>query len=141
MQTLNRSLAGLAALACAFALGISPASAQDQEEAQAVPQCTAEVAPAQIEAGAPAVQLTVVLSEPVGEVTGLEAPESGISVAAAGDLPRTEMAAETAPAPITLADQGNAWNIWLNTTQATPGTHEVTFTGTEGTCQAQITVG
>jgi hypothetical protein len=138
MQTLSRSLAGLAALACVFAVGISPVSAQEQD---AAPQCTAEVAPAQIEAGAPAVQLTVALSEDVGEITGLEAPESGISVAAPGDLPRTEMAAETAPQPIALADQGNAWTIWLNTTQAAPGTHEVTFTGTDGTCQAQVTVG
>ncbi len=140
MQTLSRSLAGLAALACVFALGISPVSAQEPE-AEAAPQCTAEVAPAQIEAGAPAVQLTVALSEDVGEVTGVEAPEAGISVAAPGDLPRTDMAAETAPQPIAMADQGNAWTIWLNTTQATPGTHEVTFTGTDGTCQAQITVG
>lgn len=138
MQPLSRSVAGLSALACAFALGFSPASAQ---EPAAAPQCSAEVAPAQIEAGAPAVQLTVVLSEDVGEITGLEAPQSGLSVAAPGDLPRTDMAAETRPEPIKMADQGNAWTIWLNTTQAQSGTHEVAFTASEGACRAQITVG
>lgn len=138
MHTLNRSIAGLASIACAVALGFSPASAQEQE---APAQCTAQLAPAQIEAGAPAVQLTVVLSEQVGEVNGLEAPGSGIALAQPGDLPRTEMAAEEAPQPIKLDEQGNSWTIWLNTTEATPGTHDVTFTAAEGQCRAQITVG
>lgn len=138
MQPLSRSMAGLSTLAFAFALGFSPVTAQEPE---AAPQCTAEVAPAQIEAGAPAVQLTVVLSEDVGEITGLEAPQSGLAVATPGDLPRTDMAADARPEPIKLAEQGNAWTVWLNTTEAQSGTHEVAFTASEGTCRAQITVG
>jgi hypothetical protein len=137
MCTLRRSVAGLMSLAFAITLGAAPASAQAPSLSGG--QCTAELAPAQVQSGQTAVSVTAVLSEQVGEVTGLEAPESGITVAAPEDLPRTEMAAEERPQPINLAE-GNAWTIWINTSQAAPGTYDVTFTGSEGTCQGQLTV-
>lgn len=137
MQTLSRSVAGLATLALALAIGTSQASAQEPTLEPA--QCTAELAPAQVQGGEAAVALTVVLSEQVGEVTGLEAADSGITVASPGDVGRTEMAAEERPQPIDLAE-GNTWTIWVNTSQATPGTYDVTFTGSEGECQGQLTV-
>lgn len=101
----------------------------------------AETAPAQIEAGAPAVELTVALSENVGEVTGSAGAESGITIASPGDLPRTDIAAEESPQPIKMSEAGNSWTLGVSTAQATPGTHEVTLTGTAGDCRAQITVG
>lgn len=137
MSTLSRNFASLMGLAFAIAIGTAPASAQ--EPALSGGQCTAELAPAQVQSGEAAVSVTAVLSEQVGEVTGLEAAESGITIASPSDLPRTEMAAEESPQPINLAE-GNSWTIWINTSQAAPGTYDVTFTGSEGTCQGQLTV-
>lgn len=137
MYTLSRSVAGLMSLAFAIAIGTAPASAQ--EPSLSGGQCTAELAPAQVQSGEAAVSVTAVLSEQVGEVTGVEAPGSGVAIAAPEDLPRTEMAAEERPRPINLTE-GNSWTIWLDTSQAAPGTYEVTFTGSEGSCQGQLTV-
>jgi hypothetical protein len=104
-------------------------------------ECTAEVTPAQIEAGAPAVQLTVAMSTDVGEVERLEAQGSGIAVASPRDLPRIELAAGETPAPITMvASEENTWNVWVTTDAAEPGTHRVTFIGSEGRCSADLTV-
>ena len=141
MSKLTHSLAGALALTIAFAPQALGAQEQQQEMER---QCTAEVAPEAIQAGAPAVRLIAALSQTIGPVSGLEAPEaSGISLASPEDLPRSEMAnegEESAPSPIELTGEQNRLTVWLNTEEANPGTHTVTFKGEAGTCQAQVTV-
>jgi hypothetical protein len=106
MQTLTRILGGGLAVATALIalpLGLSAQDAPSTPDAQSAQVCTAQVVtPAEIEAGAPAVQLTVAMSADVGEVESLEAESGGIAVASPQDLPRIELAADQAPAPITL---------------------------------------
>lgn len=149
MQTLTRILGGGLAVATALValpLGLSAQDAPITPDAPAAPSaqvCTAQVTPAEIEAGAPAVQLTVAMSAAVGEVESLEAHSGGIAVASPQDLPRIELAADEAPAPITLdaeADEDNTWKVWVTTNEAEPGTHQVTFIGSEGRCTADVTV-
>lgn len=131
MQTLARSTAVLA-LAAAIA---TPISLRAQE-------CTATITPAQVQAGQQAVRLNVRFSEDVGDLTRLQAADSGITVAEAGDLPRTDLAANApAPRPIAMAEgQQNTWTVYVNTEDARPGSHRVTFVGAEGGCTAQLTV-
>jgi len=125
-------------LALPFALAPQTAQAQDIEEPQA---CTVEVMSGEIAAGEAAVPLMASLSESVGAVSGIEAGESGISISAPEDLPRTEMAAETdTRTPIEMADVGNSLTLWLNTTGAAPGTHEIVIQGELGQCTATVTV-
>jgi len=139
MHTLTRNVALTAMVAL---LGL-PASVNAQDEQDLDPQqCTAEISPMELEAGSNAVPLTVTLSEDVGDVTGVESSDSGISVASPQDLARVDMAAEEEQSePITMSDeQENTWTIWLNTTMAEAGTYEVTFVGSEGDCSAEVTV-
>lgn len=132
MRTLARALGSMLAVA-AVMIG-SPLDVGAQE-------CTAEVLPAQIDGGANAVRLTVSMSSAVGEVAGLEAPsDSGIEVASPRDLPRSELAAGAPQAPITAGPRANSWIVWVNTSEARPGTHALTFVGSEGRCTASVTV-
>ena len=138
--TPRRSLAASAALALSIAL--VPGALNAQEAAEQA-ECTAEVSPAQVQAGQKAVQVTAALSSPIGSGVALEAPaESGIALASPADVPKSEMAAEgETPRPIELtAEGGGQVTIWLNTENAERGTHEVTLKGGEKACTAQITV-
>lgn len=135
MRTLFKNLLASSAT---LALAIVPGALSAQEA-----QCTAEVNPAEIEAGQKAVQVTVALSAPAAASVELAAPaESGLSLAAPADIPRSEMAAEEeAPQPIELAAEGgNQVTLWLNTENAEPGTHEFTLEGGENACTGQITI-
>ena len=141
MQTLTKT--GLSALALVAALAIVPAdiTAQDQP-LDAQQQCTAEIQPQQVAAGSNAVPVTITVSEPIGPVTGVNVDEeSGISLAAASDLPRTEMAAgEEQPQPIRMGEGENTWIVWLNLAEAQEGSHELSFTSTQGECTANLEV-
>jgi hypothetical protein len=118
----------------AAALVASPLDLRAQE-------CTATITPAQVQAGQQAVRLNVSFSEEVGELTRLQAADSGIMLAEARDLPRTDLAANApAPRPIAMGEQRNTWTVYVNTEDARPGAHRVTFVGAEGGCTAQITV-
>jgi hypothetical protein len=144
MQTFTRILGALAVTAAVVGMpgdltAQVPAS-QVIPTAPAAPPCTAEVLPAEIAAGTNAVRLTVALSADVGEVGSMEAAEaSGVAVAAPNDLPRIPLATE-APQPIAAGEGDNTWTVWVNTSDADPGTHEVTFVGPEGRCTADLTV-
>lgn len=140
MQTLTKT--GLSALALMTALAVVPADVIAQDQPLEGPQCTAEVQPQQVAAGSNAVPVTITVSEPIGQVTGVNvAEDSGISLAAASDLPRTEMAAgEEQPQPIRMGEGENTWIVWLNLANAQEGTHELTFTSTQGECTANLEV-
>lgn len=141
MQTLTKT--GLSALALVAALAIVPADITAQDQPLDAPAaCTAEVQPQQVAAGSNAVPVTVTVSEPIGPVTGVNAAEdSGIQLATAADLPRTEMAAgEEQPQPIRMGEGENTWIVWLNLAEAQPGSHELTFTSTQGECTADLEV-
>ena len=132
MQTLTRSTAVLGLAAALVAL---PVDLRAQE-------CTATITPAQVQAGQQAVRLNVRFSEDVGELNRLQAADSGIALAEAGDLPRTNLAANApAPRPIAMAEgQDNTWTVFVNTEDARPGSHRITFVAAEGGCTAQLTV-
>lgn len=132
MQTLTRSMAALA-LGAAFVA--TPLDLRAQE-------CTATITPAQVQAGQQAVRLNVSFSEGVGELTRLQAADSGIQLAEAGDLPRTDLAANApAPRPIAMAQgQDDTWTVYVNTEDARPGSHRITFVAAEGGCSAQLNV-
>jgi hypothetical protein len=132
MQTLARSMAVLT-LGAAFVA--TPLDLRAQE-------CTATITPAQVQAGQQAVRLNVSFSEDVGELTRLQAADSGIALAEAGDLPRTDLAANApAPRPIAMAQgQEDTWTVYVNTEDARPGSHRITFVAAEGGCTAQLNV-
>jgi hypothetical protein len=110
--------------------------------AEAQAQCSASVSPEQVAAGESAVAVTITVSEPIGEVTGVQAAEgSGISLAAPSDLPRDLLSAGAAPQPIAMGDAENTWIVYLNPSQAEAGAHELTFTTALGSCTGQLTVG
>jgi hypothetical protein len=138
LEHTRSSLLGLT-LAAAFLAMPSFVAAQAVQQA---PTCTAEVMPAAVEAGERAVPIAVTVSEPIGEVTGVSAPEgSGITLAAPADLPRQQLAADApAPQPIAMADADNTWIVYLNLAEAEAGAHELTFTSGSGGCRAELTV-
>jgi hypothetical protein len=125
----------MAALALAAAFVATPLDLRAQE-------CTATITPAQVQAGQQAVRLNVSFSEDVGELTRLQAADSGIQLAEAGDLPRTDLAANApAPRPIAMAQgQEDTWTVYVNTEDARPGSHRITFVAAEGGCTAQLNV-
>lgn len=140
MESFARTtFAALAVAAVAFA----PSHVNAQEDALELQQeCTAQVSPAQVEAGAAAVMVSVTLSEDIGAVERVEAVGSGITEASSDDIPRTEMATdEEAPKSILEGAAANTWTVWLNTTDAEAGTYPVTFVTTEGTtCTADLEI-
>jgi hypothetical protein len=136
MQNHTRVLGALAVTAAVMA---APGAVSAQVD-QSAPACTAEVLPAEIAAGASAVRLTVALSADVGDVASMEAPEgSRLAIAAPADLPRIPLATEE-PLAITRGTDDNTWTVWVNASMSEPGTHEVTFIGSEGRCTADLTV-
>ena len=71
---------------------------QQQQQQQQQQTCTAQIMPAQVEAGSNAERVMVTLNQPVGEITGVEAAEgSNIELASAADLPRTPLASGDQP--------------------------------------------
>jgi hypothetical protein len=140
MQTLPK--AGLLTLLPFALLGLTSDSATAQQPEQELAACNATATPQQVQAGEVAAQVSVSLSQPVGQVDQFEAQgDAGLKLAEASDLPRTEMAAEPEqPQPITMAG-ANQVTLWLNTEEAQPGSYEFTLRGSEGDCRGTITVG
>lgn len=137
MSNLSNRVIRTAIVGGLFALTPALASAQEQELAV----CTATVDVASIPAGAAATPVTFSLSESIGEVTGVEAGESGVRIASPEDLERSEMATEEAPKVIEMsAESEGVAQIWLNTLEAQPGTYELTLSSEAGSCTAVVTV-
>jgi hypothetical protein len=132
----------LVALPTHVAAQATPEPQQQQPTDLQQEACSAQLMPVQVEAGEAATQVTITVSQPIGEVTGVEAPEgSGIRLASAADLPRTPLAApDEAPEPIRMGDAANTWIVYLNLADAEAGQHELTFNSSRGDCTAQITV-
>lgn len=140
MQNLTLSTGTVLTLAAAVALMPSNANAQDPIMTEM--ECTAQVFPAQIEAGSEAVRVTVTFSEDIGQVTGVEQETShGIDIASPMDVPRAPMAAgDPAPTPIQMGDDERSWTFWLNTSEAEEGTHSLVFLAGENRCEAELEV-
>lgn len=140
MKTLTRTSGAMLSLAAAVAL--MPASADAQAVDTSDQQCTAQVSPSEVEAGSQAVQVTVTLSDNIGNVTGVEQDNAdGITLASVADIPRTEMAAGERPSsPIQMGSSESSWTLWLNTSEAEEGTHSVYFVAGETRCAAEIDV-
>ena len=130
MQTFTLNSGAVLTLAAAIALMPSNANAQDITPDMTTDlECTAEVTPAQIEAGAQAVRVSVTFSEDIGDVTGVEQENAhGISIASPMDVPRAEMAAgDEVPTPIQMGDDETTWteaesgpagtDLWLHAGQ------------------------
>ncbi len=120
--------------------GAPRALAAQQQESQ---QCTATVIPQEVHAGQAAARVRFSLSEDVGAINDLKAPEgSGIRLSSPEDLPRQEMAnPDVTPKPIEMSrEEPNVAILWLNTTAAQDGTKELTLVGEHGTCTAQLNV-
>jgi hypothetical protein len=140
----------LLGLALATALIALPAQLIAQDLPQQQPQqqqqqqaCTAQIQPAQVQAGSNAERVTVTLDQPVGEITGVEAAEgSNIELANAEDLPRTPLAGpdQPRPEPISMGEGENSWTVYLNLSEAEAGSHELTFNTAQGECTARIMV-
>jgi hypothetical protein len=133
------------ALAAALSLAfLVPGSALAQEE-PTPPEPVACTAQPNVEAVAPgqaAALVAFTLSNDIGPVIGIEAPESGLVVAAPEDLPRVDMAnPEETPKPIQMSlEAANTAIVWLNSTHAQPGVYEVWLVSEAGRCAATVTV-
>lgn len=131
-----------AALALILPAALLPQTANAQVEAPEAPMtCTAETE-AVIAPGEVALSATFVLSEDIGEITGVASPESGVVVANPADLPRVDMAnPEETPAPIEMsAEEENTVTVWLNSTNAQEGEHEFWLVSDGARCASTITV-
>lgn len=138
-----RSLIPAALLAVLPLAVATSAAAQDTQEAE-VQQCTAELSPATI-AVASVQHFTAQLTEDIGEITGLQAPEdSGLLIATPEEVEMTEMAAEEATEEaaeaIDMAAEGFSATVWLSAKSATAGTYEIVLQGEVGACTAEITI-
>lgn len=140
MQTLTRTSGAMLTLAAAVAL--MPSSAEAQAPDTSDQECTAQVSPSEVEAGSEAVQVTVTLSDSVGNVTDVEQDNAdGITLASPADIPRTEMAAGERPSsPIQMGSSETSWTLWLNTSEAEEGTHSVYFVAGQTRCEAELEV-
>ena len=136
-QHMKTSLCGMALMAALLALPSSLAAQQPaQQEA-----CTARVSPTQVAAGQEAAQVTITVSRAIGNVAAIDGGESGITVAEPSALPRTPLAGpDSPPTPIRMGDSESQWIVYLNTTEAAAGTHELTFQSERGACTGQIAV-
>lgn len=150
MRTIaNHALSGLLALALSIALLPAAADAQEkQQEAGAEQQeaCTAQVSPEAVETGQVAVRVKATLSSSVGQVAELRAPEgSGLALASPADIPKSEMAREgeqPEPRPVETATGGEqpVVTAWLDTEDASTGSHEVVLVGADGECAGTLEV-
>lgn len=156
---MQKFMSGIAAAVMVLLLPLT-AGAQEAEapEAETPEVCTATIAP--IHAGEKAAAKAT-FAEPFGQVVAIEASaESGLTLAkekkhAEGEM--VEMADEAeagaeADAAVEMAEEGeakaeaaieaeNASVFWLDATEATAGTHEITLKNEAGaSCTAEITV-
>lgn len=145
----QRAVPLIAAAAFGFAVAPGTVNAQEQQQEgqeKAQQTCTAQVAPEAVPSGQQAVAVNVRLSQDIGPVVDLKAAsESGLALAAPDQIrQKTEMAREgESPQPIQMSSSGEVplARVWLNTAEATEGTHEVALKNEEGkTCKAQVTV-
>lgn len=140
MRTLSRGTTPVFFALLALSAGTMDLAAQEQETPQT---CTATAMPAGIDAATAATSLSLTLSEAIGAVQEFRpAEDSGLTIAAPEDLPKVDMAQEEGEArrPIEMANEGNAVTIWLNSEDASEGTHEFTLVGTEGECTGSVVV-
>lgn len=134
-------------VALAAALAFAPATAHAQDTGMKADAqqnaCTAQVSPASVQVGQKAVQVEATLSQSVGVIKTVDAGDSGIALASAADLPKSEMARsekDGEPQPIQMAAEGNSATLWLNTSSAKAGDQHLTLQGEKGSCTAQLTV-
>ena len=141
MQTLTLTTGTVLTLAAALALVPPRANAQVMMPHL---KCTAQVTPAQLEAGSKAVQVSATFSEAIGPVTGVEENEDnghGIRIASLKDVPRRSVAAgEPAPTPIQMGEDEMTWTFWLNTSEVEERTHSVVFVAGENRCTAELEI-
>lgn len=145
MDTRMQKTGTVLALAGALALLPAQVDAQvgqpQQPEQQEQAQCVATLQPQQdVRVGEGALELTVQLSEDVGAITGVEGGQSGITTTRPEDMPRTEMAAEEQPQPITLGEGQNQWKVYVNTQEAQPGQQRLVLVGERGMCNLDLEV-
>jgi hypothetical protein len=140
MQPQTRT--SLFGIALAVALVGLPAGVTAQQPGQQQQEaCTARISPTQLAAGEAATPVTITVSRTIGDVTGVDAGESGITLAEASALPRTPLAGPNErPTPIRMGDSENQWIVYLSTTEAEAGPHELTFRSERGACTGQLTV-
>jgi hypothetical protein len=130
------------AFAAALVAQAGQVTAQEPQAPQQQPMCTAQVSPSQLQPGQAATAVNVTVSQAIGEITEVEAGTSGLALAAAGDVPRTPLAApDEAPRPIRMGDSPTQWIVFLNTSEVEAGEHEITFKSERGECSATLTVG
>ncbi len=137
--TSNRALR-VSLFAALFAVAPSLVSAQEPAQEE-MPACVATLNAEALPVGEAVVEASFALTQGIGEVTAIEAGESGLSIADSAEEDATEMATEeAAEASEMAAEAHNVAQIWLSTLEVEAGVHEVTLIGTEGTCTAQITI-
>jgi hypothetical protein len=142
-ESLKHSFLAVALLSFSFTPGVLAAQEEQPQEELQLEACTATQEPFEIETGQVAVPVTFTLSESIGVVSRLDAPEeSGLSIAAVEDLPRTEMAnPEEQPEPIVMSvESPNVVTLWLSTANSAAGEHDVVLAGETGTCSARVAV-
>ena len=142
MSILKRSVFSFLAPAIALVSLATAATAQQPPAATPAAQCTAKATPAEVATGQAATKLTFELSSPIGNVSGVEAPEgSGIALAAAADIPRDALANPAQPPrPIELAAETNTVTLWIKTAGVQAGEFDLKLQGQDGTCTGKVTV-
>lgn len=143
--TTKHALSGLLALALTVLLVPMTADAQEQaEEAAEQETCTAELNPNTVTPGEAAVRVQVTLSSAIGEIESVvSGEEAGVNLADPTDIgEKVGMAQEEdeQPRPIQMASEGQNALVWVSTTEASEGTHQVALQSEEGQCIGEITV-
>lgn len=136
---MNRTFAVGMLAALPLALVTADAKAQDEAAEQEV--CTAQLTPAQVQAGSPSVAIQAHFSTDIGEVRDLEAPEgSGLAYSEPDPAAEQDVAVEGEdPGAEELAETG-ARTVWINAESAQPGTYQITLKGDGGSCTADLEV-
>lgn len=137
---MTRLLKGSALPAFALLLAFATAaSAQEEQAIQALETCT--LAPAAVEADLPSTAVDVTPPTSIGEITELEAGDSGLALAEPDPAAERGVAAEgEAGDPVEMDRPENVQTLWLNTSGVEPGTYEVTLKGETGECSAELVV-
>jgi len=145
MRTLPRNGLLLAATLL-VPLTLAPTALKAQQKtSESSATCNARTIPAELMPGSKAARVAIVLSSPIGNVSGFQSADgSGIRLASPGDMPMVGMANEgkksEKPTPIQMANQNNRLTLWLNTSEAQPGTYNFTLKGEQGTCAGSLQV-
>jgi len=132
-----------ALLALPFALGPEAATAQEAEATE-VQACTAVLSPALVPAGEAVVKVLATLTQDIGTIDGLKAPEgSGLAIVSPEDVPMEEMAnseGEATAEATEMVDAEDTFIVWLNALEANAGEFDITLVGELGTCTATVEV-